>query len=102
WWWWRRRHFYPVHFGVKPARPAIFERDAIGDDPKVLARRCDLDVRYRQQLILAFERFIDGARRLFAAGHLSPPFLGKDARPARMFETNPLVIALVAALVADF
>src|SRR5262249_23994338 len=98
----RRRHVHALHVAVELARVAIFELDAIGDDLKVLARWCDLDVRYRQQLILAFERFIDGARRLLAAGHLSPPFLGEDARPAGMFETNPLAVALVAALVADF
>src|SRR5262245_34557851 len=102
WWWRRQRHVHAVHVAVELARVTIFELDAIGDDLEVLARRCDLDVRDRQQLILAFERFIDGARRLFATGHLSPPFLGEDARPARMFETNPLAMALVAGLVADF
>src|SRR5262249_45649784 len=68
----------------------------------VLACWYDLNVRHRQQLILAFERFIDGARWLLATGHLSPPFLGKSPCPAGMLKTHPLTVVLVAALVADF
>src|SRR5262249_18662994 len=52
-WWRRRRRVHAIKCAVEFACVASLEFDGVGDDLEVLARRCDLDMRHRQQLILS-------------------------------------------------